>query len=151
MSEQIIEIPSEQSPPHNGNKITKIVCSPKLKYVATWSDEDISVCIYSIKGQTNLEFEICYPLKELVEHNLSGEIKDDFLKAEKYELKLSDQKHIALMPYDEGYRHAVKNLRALSLNCSIGCAYYALKYSISNYIIIYLNFNTSIYLCISTF
>ncbi|CAG8683184.1 18549_t:CDS:2, partial [Gigaspora margarita] len=106
MSEQIIEIPSEQSPPHNGKKITKIVCSPKLKYVATWSDEDISACIYSIEGQTNLEFKICYPLKELVEHDLSGEIKNDFLKAEKYELKLSDQKHIALMPYDEGYRHA---------------------------------------------
>ncbi|KAF0559075.1 hypothetical protein F8M41_007042 [Gigaspora margarita] len=106
MSEQIIEIPSEQSPPHNGKKITKIVCSPKLKYVATWSDEDISACIYSIEGQTNSEFKICYPLKEIVKHDLSGEIKNDFLKAEKYELKLSDQKHIALMPYDEGYRHA---------------------------------------------
>ncbi|CAG8505804.1 8448_t:CDS:2, partial [Dentiscutata erythropus] len=106
MSEQIIEIPSEQSTPHNEKKITKIVCSPKLKYVATWSDEDMSACIYSIEDQMNPEFEKCYSLKEQVEHGLSEEMKNDFLKAKKYELKLSDQKHIVLMPYNKGYRHA---------------------------------------------
>ncbi|CAG8657489.1 24460_t:CDS:2 [Cetraspora pellucida] len=101
MSEQIIEIPL-----HNGEKITKIVCSPKLKYVATWSDKDMSACIYSIKDQMNLEFEDYYPLKEKVEHGLSEEIKNVFLTAEKYDLKLSDQKHIVLMPYNEGRKYA---------------------------------------------
>ncbi|CAG8614626.1 8709_t:CDS:2, partial [Gigaspora margarita] len=101
MNEQIIEIPR-----HNGKEITKIVYSPKLKYVATWSDEDMSACIYSIKDQMYLKFEDYYPLKEQVEHGLSGNIKKEFLNAKKYEIKLSDQKHIALMPYNEGHRYA---------------------------------------------
>ncbi|CAG8569956.1 25934_t:CDS:2, partial [Dentiscutata erythropus] len=109
MSEQIIEIPRENSPPHNGKEITKIVCSPKLKYIATWSDKDMSACIYSIEDQMNLKYEDCYSLKEQIQHGLSKEIEcSDFLNAKKFDLKLSDQKHIALMPYneDEDLRHA---------------------------------------------
>ncbi|CAG8585831.1 6739_t:CDS:2 [Racocetra fulgida] len=88
MNEQIIEIPSEK-------KITKIVCSPKLKYIAAWSDEDMSACIFSIEDQMNLKYEGCYSLKEQIKHGLSKEIEYlDFLNAEKYDLKLSDQRHI---------------------------------------------------------
>lgn len=95
---------SGQNIPHSGEEITKLVYSPKLEYVATWSDKDKSAWIYSIKDQMKLKFEgYYYPLKK---HDLSENIKDEFLEAEIFEIKLSDQKHIVLMPYNEGYRYA---------------------------------------------
>ncbi|CAG8541699.1 25563_t:CDS:2 [Gigaspora rosea] len=66
----------------------------------------MSACIYSIKDQMYLKFEDYYSLKEQVEHGLSGNIKNEFLNAKEYEIKLSDQKHIVLMPYNDGHRHA---------------------------------------------
>ncbi|CAG8651708.1 30618_t:CDS:2 [Gigaspora margarita] len=66
MSEQRIDIAQE---------ITNIECSPNLKYVVTWNNNDMSI------------------------HVKDEKIKD-FSKAEKYELKISDQKVIALIPYN---------------------------------------------------
>ncbi|CAG8846085.1 23223_t:CDS:1, partial [Racocetra persica] len=116
VDEVIIEIQNELTKQHN-EKITKIVCSPKLDYVATWNDKDKSACIYSIKDRMNPIFEGYYPLIKQVEHYLSnddhlGEIRSYFLEATEYELNLLDPKHIALMPYnpynldDKDLRHA---------------------------------------------
>ncbi|CAG8688998.1 3131_t:CDS:2, partial [Scutellospora calospora] len=44
--------------PHNGKPISKIICSPKMKYVGTWSNEDKSVILWSIiTGQQHLKYE----------------------------------------------------------------------------------------------
>ncbi|CAG8456495.1 6217_t:CDS:2 [Racocetra fulgida] len=119
----IIEIPNELTTRHN-EKITKIVCSPKLDYVATWSDEDKSACIYSIEDRMNLIFKGYYPLIKQIEHGLSKDgpfrkIRSYFLKVKEYELNLLDSKHIALMPYnpdnpdnsdDRDLRHAAEEI-----------------------------------------
>ncbi|KAF0557944.1 transient receptor potential cation channel subfamily a member 1-like [Gigaspora margarita] len=46
-SEQHIQI-TENFIPHNGKPVTKIVSSPNMKYVATWSSEDRSVVGWNI-------------------------------------------------------------------------------------------------------
>ncbi|CAG8454842.1 14594_t:CDS:2 [Cetraspora pellucida] len=44
--------------PHNGEEITHIVCSPNVKYVATWSKDDRSICGWPvIEGQHQLNFD----------------------------------------------------------------------------------------------
>ncbi|CAG8647041.1 11016_t:CDS:2, partial [Racocetra fulgida] len=44
--------------PHNGEEITHIVCSPNVKYVATWSNDDKSICGWSvIERQHQLNFD----------------------------------------------------------------------------------------------
>ncbi|RIB02279.1 hypothetical protein C2G38_895231 [Gigaspora rosea] len=46
------------SDPHNGYPITQIVCSPNLKYVATLSEFDKSVVLWSINpNQQSLQYE----------------------------------------------------------------------------------------------
>ncbi|CAG8698621.1 4945_t:CDS:10 [Dentiscutata erythropus] len=55
---------------HNGKKISKIVYSPQLKHVATWSDDDNSACIYSIEDQMKLEFKETFSLEAQLENDL---------------------------------------------------------------------------------
>ncbi|CAG8778484.1 28862_t:CDS:2, partial [Racocetra persica] len=44
--------------PHNGKIISKIICSPRMKYVGTWSNDDKSVVLWSIiTGQQHLRYE----------------------------------------------------------------------------------------------
>ncbi|RIB29536.1 hypothetical protein C2G38_1101001 [Gigaspora rosea] len=44
--------------PHNGKPISKIICSPRMKYAGTWSNDDKSAILWSIiTGQHHLKYE----------------------------------------------------------------------------------------------
>ncbi|KAF0531631.1 nucleopolyhedrovirus p10 family protein [Gigaspora margarita] len=47
-SEEKIDIVPEQTKPHNGKKITKLMLSPDSKCVATWSRDDRSICVWEL-------------------------------------------------------------------------------------------------------
>ncbi|RIB30204.1 hypothetical protein C2G38_506372 [Gigaspora rosea] len=50
-AEEIIPIEESIPHPHNGKSVTKIVCSPKMKYIATWSSEDGSIVGWRIDNE----------------------------------------------------------------------------------------------------
>ncbi|CAG8464769.1 15301_t:CDS:2 [Racocetra fulgida] len=51
------DIKTEISSPHNGNKITTVICSPKLKYIATSSSikekRDFMIAVWPVIGEKN--------------------------------------------------------------------------------------------------
>ncbi|CAG8689771.1 6088_t:CDS:2, partial [Cetraspora pellucida] len=51
------DIKTEISSPHNGNKITTVICSPKLKYIATSSStkekRDFMIVVWPVIGDGN--------------------------------------------------------------------------------------------------
>ncbi|CAG8690098.1 11508_t:CDS:2, partial [Racocetra persica] len=51
------DVKTEISSPHNGNKITTVICSPKLKYIATSSSikekRDFMIAVWPVIGEKN--------------------------------------------------------------------------------------------------
>ncbi|CAG8504423.1 15520_t:CDS:2 [Acaulospora colombiana] len=81
------EYDADENIPHNRKEITKIVCSPRLNYVATWSDYDRTAYIYHIAERNNhlSHYEDLFDVSVLGEDLLDAELSD-----------LSDSKDIVL-------------------------------------------------------
>ncbi|CAG8612348.1 3072_t:CDS:2, partial [Dentiscutata heterogama] len=76
--------------PHNGKPISKIICSPRMKYVGTWSNDDKSVVLWSIiTGQEHLKYENEILRTSITEPNTLSAVSDDMhvvIKTNSYHL-----------------------------------------------------------------
>ncbi|KAF0554416.1 hypothetical protein F8M41_019185 [Gigaspora margarita] len=72
-SNHVVEITKNE--PHNGKKISKIVLSLNMRYAATWSKKDQSICGWQIIDDFAFEFEYSAGIQELYEEFYSKHSK----------------------------------------------------------------------------
>ncbi|CAG8759604.1 3887_t:CDS:2, partial [Dentiscutata erythropus] len=76
--------------PHNGRPISKIICSPGMKYVGTWSNDDKSAVLWSIiTGQQHLKYENEILRTSITEPNTLSAVSDNMhvvIKTNSYHL-----------------------------------------------------------------
>ncbi|CAG8575688.1 44703_t:CDS:2 [Gigaspora margarita] len=94
---KIVHVPSSRHSrrlsierPHNGKPISKIICSPRMKYAGTWSNDDKSVILWSIvTGQQRLKYENEISRTSITEPNTLSAVSDNMhvvIKTNSYHL-----------------------------------------------------------------
>ncbi|CAG8585062.1 13580_t:CDS:2 [Cetraspora pellucida] len=103
-SEQRIHIAEDT--PHNGKSVTKIVSSPNMKYIATWSSEDSSVVGWCIVDDGQLKHEYMISQDEVdICYNKSPEL---YGYGEYYELFTVSDNKLVLMQIFGGEDESAK-------------------------------------------